>query len=294
MRILFSGDEHPYSEYALTEVINLAKNTWADVTLLGTQAAGHAKSSPTNFPWPSDLPVSQALRKYREIFLNSWSAEDSPYDSRDGQYEWVSLKNGLLEEIKVSRGHKKEFKVHLRLGDPSGQILAESKEEGIDLIVLGCPKGGTSAWTGSGNVPQDVVNDADCSVLLVKEEQPVTRILACLDQGYISQESLEMINQMITIHGASLELVGLSQHGEMNKEVYTRLIEVGDYYSDRDVNVQTRLTDVNEFESVIGREVGSDLLALWMGKKSLLSRFFSRGWVGRFVSTSPSSVLVMR
>ena len=103
-----------------------------------------------------------------------------------------------------------------------------------------------------------------------------------------------MINQMITIHGAALELVGLSQQGEMNQEVYTRLIEVGDYYSDRDIKVQTRLADVNEFETVIGREVGSDLLALWMGKKSLLSRFFSRGWIGRFVSTSPSSVLVMR
>ena len=39
MRILFAGDEHPYSEYALKETIKLAKNTWADVTLLGIQGA---------------------------------------------------------------------------------------------------------------------------------------------------------------------------------------------------------------------------------------------------------------
>ena len=34
MKILFAGDEHPYSAFALQEVIRLALNTWADVTLL--------------------------------------------------------------------------------------------------------------------------------------------------------------------------------------------------------------------------------------------------------------------
>ena len=63
-----------------------------------------------------------------------------------------------------------------------------------------------------------------------------------------------MVNQMITIHGAGLELIGLSQGGEMNKEVYTRLIEVGDYYSDRDVEVKTRLTDISQFEKVMAEQ----------------------------------------
>jgi hypothetical protein len=88
--------------------------------------------------------------------------------------------------------------------------------------------------------------------------------------------------------------VGLSQNGDMNKSVYTRLIEIGDYYSDRDVEVNTRLTEVSDFERFISQEVGQDLLALWVGKKSLLSHFFSSGWVGRFVSKCPTSVLVMR
>ena len=39
MNILFVGDEQPYSEFALNEVIRLAINTWADVTLLGSQMA---------------------------------------------------------------------------------------------------------------------------------------------------------------------------------------------------------------------------------------------------------------
>ena len=34
MKILFAADEHPYSAFAFHEVIRLATNTWADVTLL--------------------------------------------------------------------------------------------------------------------------------------------------------------------------------------------------------------------------------------------------------------------
>ncbi len=39
MRILFAADEYPYSEFALNQLIRLAMNTWADVTLLGLGAA---------------------------------------------------------------------------------------------------------------------------------------------------------------------------------------------------------------------------------------------------------------
>jgi hypothetical protein len=137
-------------------------------------------------------------------------------------------------------------------------------------------------------------NDAGCSVLLVKEEQPISRILACLDQSYISQDSLEMINQMATLYGAQLELIGLSQEGGMKKDVYRRLIEIGDYYEDRQIKVSTRLTEIADFENFIDKELQQDLLALFMGKKSLLDRFFPRDWAGRFVSKCQTSVLVMR
>jgi hypothetical protein len=138
------------------------------------------------------------------------------------------------------------------------------------------------------------VNDAACSVLLVKEQQPINRILACLDQSYISQDSLEMINQMATIHKAQVELIGLSQAGDMDKDVYRRLIEIGDYYEERQIKISTRLTQVADFEGLLATEVKQDLLALWLGRKSLLDRFFPRDWIGRLVGKCQSSVLVMR
>ena len=238
--------------------------------------------------------MSTALRDYRDKFLNSWKKGESPYEMEYGRFEWIQLKSGRWEETKVFRGSRKDFRVRLRIGNASAEILAEAREDETDLIVLGCSGGPDCLWEGSRPVPQEVVNSAECSVLLVKEQQPVTRILACLDQGYISQESLEMINQMITIHGATLELVGLSRNGDMDKSVYTRLIEIGDYYSDRNVEIRTRLTEVSDFEAFVGAELRQDLLALWLGKKSLLSRYFARDWIGRFVSKCRTPVLVMR
>jgi hypothetical protein len=194
----------------------------------------------------------------------------------------------------VNRGAKKDVTVRLRSGNEAQEILAEAREEESDLIVLGCTKGKQCLWKSSAPVPQKVVNDADCSVLLVKEKQPISRILACLDQSYISQESLELINQMATIHQAGVELIGMSQSGDMKKDVYRRLIEIGDYYEDRQIKVNTQLTDIGDFESLVGSELKQDLLALWMGRKSLLDRVFPRDWVGRFVSKCQTSVLVLR
>ena len=294
MKILFAGDEHPYSAFALKEVIRLALNTWADVTLLAVSPAPTVQESQGYGALAPDQPLPRALNLYRESFLKAAGQEESPYAPEKWQYEWVPVKGGLWEEMLVKRGVKKDLKVRLRAGNEAPEILAEAQEEESDLIVLGCTGGGQCLWQGAAPVPQKVVNDAGCSVLLVKEEQSINRILACLDQSYISQDSLEMINQMATIHGAQLELIGLSQEGSMKKDVYRRLIEIGDYYEDRQIKVSTRLTEIAEFESFIDQELKQDLLALWMGKKSLLDRFFPRDWAGRLVSKCQTSVLVMR
>jgi nucleotide-binding universal stress UspA family protein len=287
MRILFAGDEHPYSAFALKELTRLAMNTWADVTLLGVQAAGAS-------PGPVAPALNLALNRYRETFLNSWEGEDSPYTMSNWQYEWNPVKENLWEERLVCKSSKKDFRVRLRTGNPAAAILNEAREDGSDLIILGCTRGGECLWAGAPGVPQKVAADADCSVLLVKEDQPISRILACLDQTYISQESLEILNQMVTMHQAELEVIGVNPEGGLKKEVYTRLIEIGDYYQDRDIKINTRITEIADLESLIAGEGQQDLLALWMGKKSILSRFFPRDWVGRLVARGQTSVLVMR
>jgi nucleotide-binding universal stress UspA family protein len=166
MKILFAGDEHPYSAYALNEVVRLATNTWADVTLVAVSPAeAGAKVG-------EDHTLARALHQYRETFLASAGGEGSPYALGTWRYEWLPLKGGQWEELLVNRGAKKDVKVHLRVGNEAQEVLAEAREEESDLIVLGCTKGKQCIWRGAAPTPQKVVNDADCSVLLVKEEQP--------------------------------------------------------------------------------------------------------------------------
>ena len=64
MRILFAGDEHPYSEQALKKVIELARHTWADVTLLSVlHALPFAQGESLS---PAQDQRVKALRHYRE------------------------------------------------------------------------------------------------------------------------------------------------------------------------------------------------------------------------------------
>jgi len=286
MRILFAGDENPYSAYALEETARLAMNTWADVILLGVSSLVPASAGGGE--------IREAMHEYRDKFLKHVGDKESPYAMSRWTYEWVPRRPNVWEEMLVRRGAKKDLQVRVRVGMVASEILAEAKDQETDLIVLGCGQGEQCLWEDSSPVPQKVVSEAECSVLVVKERQSFSRILACLDQSYISQDSLEMMNQMATIHGAELELVGLTQEGGLKKDVYRRLIEIGDYYEDRQLNVGTRLAEISEFESFIARELKEDLLALWMGKRSLLDRFFPREWVGRFVGKCRTSVLVMR
>ena len=243
---------------------------------------------------PAQDPRVQALRRYREEFLENLGSSDSPYAQERWDHEWMPLRNGSWEEIKVCRGVKKDVKVRIRAGNADTEILSEADKDGSDLIVLGCGKGGQCGWESSAAAPRKVAGNAACSVLLAKEDKPIRRILACIDQISVSQESLEMINQLVTIHDAQLELIGLTQDGAAKSEAYTRLIQIGDYYSDKGIPVNTRLAELSKFEAVISTDTSQDLLAFWMGKKSLLTLLFPRDWVERFVGVCQSSVLVLR
>lgn len=297
MRILVAADHNPYTQYAVRETAKLAINTWADVTLLGVYPRGSRRSAQAVDllkEWQLNPPLSRALQHYRTIFLNYCQDEDLPYRQQVTGFELVEIGRGVWEELLVCRSIKKELKVRVRQGSPAREILAESQSEGSDLIVLGCPQGQPCAWEGASDVPRKVLTDGGCSVLLVKEQRPMQTILCCLDQTNVSQESLEMINQLATINQAKLQLVGLAVEGGIKIEVDKHLAAIQEYYDNRGIDTWVRLIEASSLADYIAREAGQDLLAFWMGKKSILDRMLGRDWVGKLATTSRSSVLVLR
>ena len=298
MRILVVVDQNPYSSHAVGEVARLAANTWADVTLLGVQSKMASKrqgyGTTTADLWDIDAPLPHALRGYRENFLGYFKDEDCPYIQREFGYELIEVRKGVWEELYVSKSAKKNLRARLRIGNPVKEILAESREEDSDLIVLGCSNEKGCAWQTGVSVPQKVANEAACSVLVAKEEKKVRRIVCCLDHDRVSQESLEMINQLVTLHRAKLEIVGFTEDNGLKSEVEKKMDSILRYYTARNIEPWIELVEISSLGSFISQEAQWGLMALWMGKKSILEKVLPKSKVNKLIRDSASSVLILR
>ena len=293
MRILVAVDQHPYSTHAVNDVAKLAGNTWADVTLLGVGPKAAELSRSSNRA-EIKHPLTKKLRNYRRNFLDHFEKEESPYEKRSCNYEFVEVKKGMWEELYICRGARKDLKIVLRSGNPVKEILAQSDEDDSDLIAMGCYKKGDCQWEGAINLPQKVANNAICSVLVIKEEKQIRKIVCCLDQENISQKSIEMINQMVTLYQTELEIVGLTDGTTLKPMVEKNLDAILKYYNARQIKAWIKLVDTASLESFISQEARRSMMALWMGGQSILTKMFPRGKVDKLIQGSESSVLLLR
>lgn len=293
MRILVGTDQNPYFAYVVRDVAKLAMNTWADVTLVGVGPKLADVGQPTNRSGIKH-PLTEALRVYRKSFFESFEEETSPYKEQKCGYEFVEVKKGVWEELYVCRGARKEFKIFLRPGNPVKEILAQANEDDSDLIVIGCFKEGDCQWEGVTNLPQKIANSAQCSVLVVKEDKKINRLVCCLDQENISQKSIELINQMVTLYQTDLMVVGLTEGTKLKPLVARNLDEIIKYYNARKIKTLLKLVEVSSLESFIAQEAKRSLMALWMGEQSIFAKFFPKSKLDKLIRGSESSVLLLR
>ncbi|RLB17606.1 MAG: hypothetical protein DRG82_06020 [Deltaproteobacteria bacterium] len=293
MRILIAVDEKPYSAHAVREVARLAANTWANVTLLGVHAT-IPTSGPAAREWTVNDPLPKAVRELRETFLQHFKEEECPYLQREFGYELIEVTKGVWEELYVAKTARKDLKAKIRIGNPIKEILAEAQEEESDLIVLGCDQARDCTWEDSRILPQKIVNDAPCSVLVAKEEKQVNKIVCCLDHDLVSQQSLEMINQLVTLYKAKLVIIGLTEGEELKVEVEKKMDAILRYYTARDIEPWVEIVELSSLGAFITQEAKWGLMALWMGKKSILEKVFPKGKVDKLIKGSESSVLILR
>jgi nucleotide-binding universal stress UspA family protein len=290
MRILCAVDKNSYSEYAIRETARLAINTWANVTILGV----HHDAALMKRASAIDVDLVEILRRYRELFLSHFQEAGLPYDTKRCGYEFMMLADGAWEDLYLCRSSMKELKVRLRAGNMSKAILAEAEQDESDLIVMGCDHDRGCIWDEEPTLPKKVVNGANCSALVVTARKKIKEILCCLDQETVSQETLEMVNQMVTIHKARLKIVGLSKGKELKPDVDRSMQFILDYYLAREITPRISIVETSQLESFLSQETEQTLIALVMGKKSLLSKTLSKKKVDKLVETSRSSVLILR
>ena len=291
MRILCAVDENSYSEFAIKETARLAVNTWANVTIMGISPQPIPASKGAA---PRSAKMFKALHNYRELFLTRFQESASPFDTKRCGYEFIRLENGTWEEFYLCRSSMKDLRIRLRTGNPTKAILAEAGEEECDLIVLGCDQERGCTWKADAALPKRVVNGANCSALLVTARRKIREILCCLDQETVSQETLEMVNQMVTIHEAKLKIVGLSKGKKLEPDVDKSMQLILDYYLAREITPHLSIVDTSQLESFLTQETEQALISLVMGKRSLLAKTLSKKKVDKLVEKSRSSVLILR
>jgi len=297
MRILVAVDQNPYSAHAVRRVAGLALNTWADVTLLGLQPKKRAGAEPgpsNSAPRQIDPSLFRAMQTYRDAFLSHFEGEASPYTQLKFEYELLQKEPNLWQEYYVGRSSRKDFDVRIRQGNAAREILAEARQDGSDLIVLACERERACFWEEWGNVPQKVAASAACPVWVIKKEKDIKKILCCLDHDRVSQESLEMISQMVTLHGAELEIVGLTEGESLPKNVERKLDGILKYYNAQKIRPWIELVKISSLETFVSQEGRWGLMALWMGEKSILQKAFSRKTVERLIKAGESSVLILK
>ncbi len=296
MKILVAVDQNPYSAKTAKVVAELAANTWANVTILGVlpRRSPAGKPAASAEDWNMEHPLPRALLEYQKKFLSHFKKDACPYTQRNFGYQLIEVRKGVWEELYVAKSARKDLKARIRLGNPVNEILAEARQEEVDLIVMGCDHSEGCQWEELGGIPQKVVNAATCSVLVAKEEKEVNKIVCCLDHDLVSQQSLEMINQLVTLHQAKLEIIGLTEGRELKAEVERKMDTILRYYTARGLEPWIEIVELASLDAFISQEAQWGLMALWMGKRSMLEKVFPKAKVSRLIKGSEYSVLILR
>jgi len=294
MKILVGLDTTSQSTYVVQEVARLAGNTWADVTILSIETDALDGGPPFSAAHRTDAthPLIRSMRSHREDFLSHFKRGDSPYAETVVDYELVEVENNLWEDLKVCRSARKKLNSRIRTGTAARAILTEAEASPCDLIVMGSTQNGTKGKMGP--TPKKVIHEADTSVLVVAKTKKPRRIVACLDHDRVSQHSLEMINQMVTLYQADLEIVGVSTGYRLPEEMDRKISQVLKYYTASGIQALIRMVPAESLVKFAAQASRENLVALWMGKQSLLSRIFSRSSMDGLLDTSDYSVLILR
>ncbi|MFW5489813.1 MAG: universal stress protein [Desulfovibrio sp.] len=287
MKLLVAVDEHAYSRYAVDQAASLAANTWPDVVMLAVEKK-RSYVAEEELDKEQAHPKIRMLRRYHADFLETLGPDVQIYGQTPQPVE-----DGNSEALEEDASGRKSFRLRVRKGNPVKAITAEAQAAGSDLVILGCShhEGG---WGRGSDVPGKVADAVDCSVFIIRENMAPSKVVCCLDHAHVTQESLELINQCVTLYGADLEIVGVLKHGELKDEVEAKMGEVLDYYLERGIKALLRVVEQDSLDAFIEAGGKNDLMALWLTHKSPLQRLLPGHRVASLVNHSFSSLLILR
>jgi hypothetical protein len=278
MRILVEVGTQNNMEAVIGQVADLAANTWSNVIFLGLCPSSEGLHE-----------TAQILDGCRSLFLSGIKDNVSLYAGNSLSYQLIRQENNTWEQQYEGKG-RKELRFRIRCGNPGKAVVAEARELSADIIIKSSGEKKSVAYESL----KKVVNQAPCSVLIIREEKKPKMIVCCLDQDTVTQPSIEMINQLVSVYGAELEIVGVTKVNGLSSEVDRRMANILSYYTDRGIRAWVRLVDAASLKTFVSQTPKEHLLAIWMGRESFLDKIFSRQSIAGLAADAESSVLILR
>jgi nucleotide-binding universal stress UspA family protein len=141
-------------------------------------------------------------------------AQQVPDSIREEMEDWF-LQRGkqALEEAKrfFAGGNVRVDTMLVEFADPAETILKVAKEKRSDIIVIGNRGTGEIEEFALGSVAEKVLRYAECTVLIVKRETAISKILVAIDGSKHAQKALEYAVQLALKHNASVTLINVTQ-----------------------------------------------------------------------------------
>ena len=281
MKILVAIDREEYSGKAAAKAVQLAKNTWAEVILLGLQEEKDKRPS---------VELVEKMTVYGHLFT---AQPDSPYGMGPLDKVEESAPGKWVVRFLQPRGRKR-LRLVVRGGDFLRQVMAEIEEEMPDIIIIGMGSPWEAQWGGYPEFPVRVAEKAPCTVLIVKEDKAPKRMVCCLDHDQISQDSLELINQFVTIHHAELTILAVMTKEGLKETVEERLRDLVRYYTGLGIKTWIQVLQPHELVKVVEDASANSIVGIWMGRRSFLRSLFSRDHMEELIQAARSLVLILK
>lgn len=202
-------------------------------------------------------------------------------------------------------------------GRPERAIVAEAERFNADLVVVGARGQGSITATLLGSVSRAVVDDASCSVLVVRGTS-LQRVLLATDGSAPARFATSMVANWPTFAAAHVLVVavgapaprypqavlGTDAWRSAFRETITSSTDqacdvaeqtIADLSADgREVDVEIRLGDVATEIAAAAREWPADLVTVGSNGRSLLQRLFVDSVPRKVLDGVDASVLVAR
>ncbi len=248
MNILVIVESTGFNKKLAKEVGRLAANTWANITLLGYLPKLVKEKSRT---------LQENIIKYRDEILSCFSDEGSPYP-RIWSEEWQNKDQSLVMPMESAQ---KRLDLIIVKAEDDLNIISFLRSKPVDLLIFG-DQADFQSPVIAGTM------EVAGSLLVIKGIKDPHQVVCCLDHDQIHHNSLDIINQLVTLYNAELKIVGFSNGGQNQKKIEACLQYLLNYYSNLKVTPWLELVDASIKAQFLVKESQKKLVALGYEKKS--------------------------